>query len=250
MIIVPCHMFRPVSSVWVKNLMSKSFQIGDPPIFVTLRRSARARRLSLRVSRLDGRVTLTLPNGVRESEGRAFVSEREAWLRKHLADVRPVQAIAPGMMLPFLGVEYPVVPGPVRRPMLQDGGIWVPDDSAPLAPRLRAWLREEARAHLLAASSHYAAQVGRDFGRITLRDTRSRWGSCSSRGDLMYSWRLIMAPEPVLNYVAAHEVAHLVEMNHSPAFWAVVERIFPDWRAQRTWLRNHGTALHQLRFED
>ncbi|MEY3959547.1 MAG: hypothetical protein RIR14_200, partial [Pseudomonadota bacterium] len=82
-----------------------------------------------------------------------------------------------------------------------------------------------------------------------LRDTRSRWGSCTAEGALMYSWRLIMAPPPVLRYVAAHEVAHLVEMNHSPQFWAVVDRLYPGWEAQRAWLRSHGSALHGLRFQ-
>ena len=98
------------------------------------------------------------------------------------------------------------------------------------------------------ASDHYAAKIGRRVTRVTLRDTRSRWGSCTAEGALMYSWRLVMAPPEVLRYVAAHEVAHLVEMNHSHRFWAVVEGLYPDWQAQRAWLHRHGGALHSLRF--
>ncbi|MBE0554766.1 MAG: M48 family metallopeptidase, partial [Rhodobacteraceae bacterium] len=96
---------------------------------------------------------------------------------------------------------------------------------------------------------HYAGLLGRRVTGITLRDTRSRWGSCTAAGRLMFSWRLIMAPPAVLDYVAAHEAAHLVEMNHSPAYWAVVGRIFPGWQAQRGWLRRHGPGLHALRFD-
>jgi predicted metal-dependent hydrolase len=92
--------------------------------------------------------------------------------------------------------------------------------------------------------------VGRSYTSLALRDTRSRWGSCSPDGRLMYSWRLIMAPPQVLDYVAAHEVAHLVELNHSPAYWRVVTGICPDWKRHRDWLRTHGSSLHRLRFQD
>ena len=91
--------------------------------------------------------------------------------------------------------------------------------------------------------------LGRKVARLTLRDTRSRWGSCSHEGALMYSWRLIMAPPSVLRYVAAHECAHLVEMNHSPAFWAVVSRLYPGWQRERAWLHAEGAQLHGYRFE-
>src|SRR5690606_4279045 len=113
-----------------------------------------------------------------------------------------------------------------------------------------AFLKTVARDRLATASDRYAVALGRPYGRLTLRDTRSRWGSCSAAGDLMYSWRLVMAPAEVLDYVAAHEVAHLAEMNHSPAFWDVVARLCPDYRRHRTWLRANGGALHRVRFTD
>lgn len=111
------------------------------------------------------------------------------------------------------------------------------------------FLKTQARARLVAASDMYAARLGQPYRRITLRDTRSRWGSCSSQGALMYSWRLILAPPRVLHYVAAHEVAHLSEMNHSPAFWAVVAQLFGPCDAERRWLRQEGAALHRIRFD-
>ena len=96
--------------------------------------------------------------------------------------------------------------------------------------------------------SDYAARLGKGYTRLTLRDTRSRWGSCTSDGGLMFSWRLIMAPPSVLDYVAAHEVAHLAQMNHSPAFWAEVTRIYGDFDPPRQWLRTHGADLHRYQF--
>jgi predicted metal-dependent hydrolase len=222
---------------------------GNPPISVALRRSARARKLSLRVSRLDGRVTLTLPRGVPDREGLTFLRSREDWLRGHLgrvgAEVRPLI----GGTILFGGVEVPILTGPVKRLQFQDNCFVLPDDPARVAPRLGAFLKTQARDRLAAASDHYAAALGRPYHKLTLRDTRSRWGSCSAAGDLMYSWRLIMAPPQVLDYVAAHEVAHLAEMNHSDRFWAVVDRLFPAHQECRRWLRENGEALHRMRFE-
>ena len=111
-------------------------------------------------------------------------------------------------------------------------------------------LKLRARDVLAEASDRYAVMVGQSYSRLSIRDTRSRWGSCSSEGVLMYSWRLIMAPPEVLDYVAAHEVAHLVEMNHSAAFWAMVERICPDYDVHRAWLRKNGDVLHRVNFGD
>ncbi|WP_155326406.1 M48 family metallopeptidase, partial [Alkalilacustris brevis] len=110
-------------------------------------------------------------------------------------------------------------------------------------------LRDAAEARLVPLCEGFAHRLGRQYGRISLRDVRSRWGSCSSAGNLMFSWRLVMAPPEVLAYVAAHEVAHLAEMNHSPAFWAQVTRLMPGWRDQRAWLRENGGELQSYRFE-
>ncbi|MEL6959794.1 MAG: SprT family zinc-dependent metalloprotease [Pseudomonadota bacterium] len=222
---------------------------GNPPVEVLLRRSSRARRLSLRVSRLDGRATLTLPQGVPEAEGQAFLVEREAWLRGHVANVAPEAPVRLGGSVPFRGEALPVIGGAVRRARLDPEGLIVPDDPARVGARVAAFLKLQARDALSAASDRYVARLGKSYRKITLRDTRSRWGSCSSNSDLMYSWRLIMAPPDVLDYVAAHEVAHLQHMDHSPRFWAVVEDLFPDHKACRAWLRRNGDQLHRVRFD-
>jgi predicted metal-dependent hydrolase len=222
---------------------------GNPPIEVVLRRTAAARRLSLRISRLDGRVTLTLPRRTPEREGIAFLREREAWLRGHLGDMPDERVIRLGGTVPIEGVDVPLMAGKAARPKLEGGVLWLPDRPEVAAAKTMAFLKLLARDRLSQASDRYAATLGRPYKRLTLRDTRSRWGSCSADGQLMYSWRLIMAPPQVLDYVAAHEIAHLAEMNHSPDFWAVVERLFPAHRSCRTWLRENGDRLHRVRFD-
>ena len=222
---------------------------GNPPIDVTVRKSARAKRLSLRVSRLDGRVTLTIPHRSPLREGISFLETREIWLRTHLMKLAPVAAVQAGGVVPYQGGELRVVAGEVKRTVLRDGALYVPD-AATAGVRAKAFLKTKARDELAAASDFYARQLGKSYTRLSIRDTRSRWGSCSSDGVLMYSWRLIMAPPEILHYVAAHEAAHLVEMNHSPAFWAVVARICPTFEAHRVWLKNHGDRLHRVNFGD
>lgn len=223
---------------------------GAPPVEITLRRSARARRYSLRVSQLDGRVTLTLPQGAPLEEGLAFAREKAGWIRAQLAAQPGPAPVAIGGTVPFEGRELPIVAGRRRCAALVGGRLEVPDDPARVGRRVQAFLTEQARGRLAAASDRHAETLGRPYGKITLRDTRSRWGSCSSRGNLMYSWRLVMAPPEVLDYVAAHEVAHLAEMNHSPAFWALVEQLCPGHRTPRAWLSAHGALLHRVRFGD
>lgn len=222
---------------------------GNPPIDVTVRKSARAKRLSLRVSRLDGKVTLTIPTRSPLREGIHFLQTREIWLRQNLVKLAPVARVHVDGTVPFQGAALPVVAGQVKRTALRDGILHVPD-APTAAARARAFLKLRARDELAAASDHYAGLLGKSYTRLSIRDTRSRWGSCSSDGVLMYSWRLIMAPPEILHYVAAHEAAHLVEMNHSDAFWAVVAGISPDYNLHRNWLRKNGDSLHRVDFGD
>jgi len=218
---------------------------GDPPLRIVLKASARARRVTLRVSALDGRVTLTRPFAVSDAEALEFARAKVPWLRAQIARCVEPRQVAPGAVLPVLSVPHRIVEG---APGIFAGEVRVRAGRA-AGPQVAGMLKALARDRIAAAAARHAGRVGRTPGRLSLRDTRSRWGSCSSRGDLMLSWRLIMAPEPVLDYVVAHEVAHLVRMDHSPAFWAVVARLCPDWRVHRGWLRQHGAALHAWRFE-
>ena len=223
---------------------------GNPPVAVTVRQSPRARRISLRVSGLDGKVTLTIPRGVAETEALDFAHQKEDWLRRQLGRQVENVAVGIGSELPVQGRLVRIVSGPGRGVLLTGDALVVAGRPDTAAARVQAWLKQHARDRLAQASDHYAQELGRSYARITLRDTRSRWGSCSAQRGLMYSWRLIMAPPEVLDYVAAHEVAHLQEMNHSAAFWAVVARLCPDYETPRRWLRENGAQLHRYRFGD
>ncbi len=228
--------------------MADAIRIGDPAIEIRLRRNARARRMVLRVAQTGRGPTLTLPPGVPLTRARAFLSDQEGWLRRHLA-ARPCGTrLSDGGPLPFGDVALTVRVSSgacVRREGLT---LHVPGPPERHGPRVAAWLREEARQACVAGVARHAGCLGLRHGRISLRDTRSRWGSCTASGDLMFSWRLVLAPSAVLDYVIAHEVAHLAEMNHSPRFWAVVQRLCPDHAGPRDWLRRNGAALHAYDF--
>lgn len=221
---------------------------GSPEIEIAFRRSARARRLSLRVSALDGRVTMTAPQRLPEAEARAFAEQRRAWIVKARGTAPAPRRVSEAATLPVAGREHRVVLRRTRHAVLDGEDLVLP--AARPGAAARAFMTFRARETLSQATDHYADALGVRVSALALRDTRSRWGSCTAQGRLMFSWRLAMAPAEVLEYVAAHEVAHLRHMDHSPAFWAVVERLCPGWRAARDWLRHEGALLHAIRFED
>ena len=232
--------------------------LDDPEISVRLRASARARRFTLRLEPSGEGAVLTLPPGVPISEARMFLMRQSDWLARALARHPGRIVVGAGTRLPVAGeeVEIAVVDGPPGEsrcaPRLEGWRLIVPGPGAPgfeVGPRIAAWLKARARDALVPAAGRYAEVLGRRPGAISLRDTSSRWGSCSNRGRLSFSWRLAMAPPEVLDYVAAHEAAHLVEMSHGARYWELVERILPDYRRHRAWLKREGRALHGFRFE-
>ncbi len=204
--------------------------------------------MTLRVSGLDGRVTLTLPRGVSERAGLEFAREKQSWLQRHIASKGEIVTVGLGAVIPVQGQMVEIIAGTGRSPRIHADTLHVPGPEDRVAARVAGYLKSLARDRLAEASDHFAARLGRDYSRLTLRDTRSRWGSCSAQGALSYSWRLIMAPPEVLTYVAAHEVAHLAEMNHSSAFWSKVDQIHGPYDTARKWLRTDGGALHRYRF--
>jgi len=226
--------------------VSEELCIGTPPIAVSVRRRSNARRLTLRISP-DGPI-LTIPKRFALNEAKEFLLRKEGWLREKLANQPEKQSLAQSTSIPIEGVERQIAQGTGRRCQLFEDRIEVPGTPDKYAPKIRGFLKEHARVKLHGASEYYADKINRTFEKITLRDTRSRWGSCTSSGNLMYSWRLIMAPPEVLNYVAAHEVAHLSELNHSDKFWSIVEELDPNWRQSRNWLRENGQKLHAFNF--
>ena len=218
-----------------------------PTIVATLRRSPQAKRLSLRISSLDGRITITGPNFVPETTFQEFLDSKADWI---LANHKQIECVTvdDGATVPVFGKPHVIGIANIRKISLEDDQILIPQCNSSIGAQVKGLLKSLARDHLAQASDHYAQRIGYKYQGLRLRDTRSRWGSCSSDGYLMYSWRLIMAPSSVLNYVAAHEVAHLVEMNHSKYFWSVVHNICGDYAGSRDWLRTHGNQLHRYDF--
>ncbi len=228
--------------------MAVTIALGDPPIEVQLRKNARARRLTLRIPASGDGAVLTAPRHATQSQMVSFAKRNEAWLRDRMSAREPTRAPELGTTIPFQGVDLRLVPGSGRTVVQKGATLEIPGKPELVSRKLLAFLKVSARDALDQAVQRYASILDVTPGEMRLRDTRSRWGSCSSRGDLMFSWRLIMAPSDVLDYVAAHEVAHLLEMNHSKAFWAHVTHAYPGWESRRDWLRNQGSSLHRFRF--
>jgi hypothetical protein len=219
---------------------------------LTLKRNARARRIILRLDHSGRGVQITLP--LRESRLKAldFAKSHSDWIRTRIARIPERITFAPGAVVPLRGVPHEIrhvgrLRGLVRVARPDGAGpgvIEIAGDISHLARRCREWLKAQAKRELTAASEAYAEAMGVRFGRITVRDQTSRWGSCSTTGQLSYSWRLILAPPFVLDYVAAHEVAHLKHMNHGARFWALVKRHCPEFERARAWMRANGRQLH------
>lgn len=213
---------------------------------LSIRVSPRAKRIALRINAAEREVELVLPPGVSASRGLRFVASKRAWIAARLAALPQPVPFAEGSIIPVLGMPHRIcceTGAATPSVAISDGEIRVRGDPAHMARRVRDHLVATARAELTRQARQLAARIGREVGRINIRDTRSRWGSCSGQRNLSFSWRLILAPEPVIHYVVAHEVAHLAEMNHGPRFWRLLETLSPDNAAARAWLKRHRTRL-------
>ena len=219
---------------------------------VRLRRHRQARRYTLRIQSATREVVLTIPPRGTLNEAREFAQKHGAWIAARLDRLPKAAPFADGIIVPLRGVPHRIV----HRRELR-GTVWTEThtDGTPLLcvagntphvdRRIGDFLRREAKRDLEAASLRFAGALGVRIKRVAVRDQSSRWGSCSTTGALSFSWRLILAPSEVLDYLAAHEVAHLIEMNHSPRFWRLVHKLCPDHERAKIWLDVHGTDLHR-----
>jgi predicted metal-dependent hydrolase len=223
-------------------------RIDGDAVPVTLRLNPRARRLIVKVHPTTGEVTVVAPSQRALNKALAFAHSEQDWIRKRLAHVPKPVLLTLGAKLPYRGQLYTVVAGERGRAPVwfDDGAVVRVSGNAEHAPRrVLDFLKRETRKRLDERVAHYASQIGARPSRITVRDTASRWGSCSATRSLSFSWRLILAPDFVLDYVVAHEVAHMKEMNHGPRFWKLVELLGVDVRRAQRWLAEHGTSLHR-----
>lgn len=225
------------------------FSAGAVTAAVTIRPSARARRMRLRVDPRSGAVLLTLPRWVSRRRGLAWAESQRAWIEAALAGIPAGVPLAPGAQIPLYGRPHRIdwsaaAPRAVR---VADGSIRIGGPAEMLSARLERWLRKEAAAILERETREIAAVAGVTLARVGVGDPVSRWGSCSSTGAIRYSWRLILAPDWVRRATVAHEVAHRLHMNHGPAFHRLVEELLgADPAAARQWLRSHGASLHRI----
>lgn len=219
---------------------------GDTTL-LRVRRSARARRVSLHMVPGRQQAELVIPHRASMKAGLRFARDQAGWIAQRLSRVPAPVPFEDGATIPHLDRDLTIVHSEGRlRHIGRDGDALHITAAAKDVTRLVTnWLRSEAKREFSIRAEEKAGQLGQSFGRVTVRDTRSRWGSCSARGNLSFSWRLIMAPEIVVDYMAAHEVAHLVEMNHSPRFWKLVDDIALDVKRGQSWLSRNGAGLHR-----
>jgi predicted metal-dependent hydrolase len=224
--------------------------IAGQRVVVALRRVASARRYTLRVRAAQRDIVISMPARGSIAAARDFAERHRDWIAARLEALSGTIVLADGAMLPLRGVDHRIAhkPGSRGGVVVEPGPvptIHVAGDPAFLKRRLVDWLKKQARAELDAAVARHTLAIGARHRGVSVKDTRSRWGSCSATGALSFSWRLILAPPFVLNYVAAHEVAHLRELNHSARFWRLCAELCPDQAEAKAWLRAHGAGLHR-----
>jgi predicted metal-dependent hydrolase len=218
---------------------------------IALRRRPTARRITLRVSAATGEVVITLPSRTAVSAAQRFAVSHAGWIAARLARVPARVAFEPGACVPLRGEPHRLVLRGTRAGLIRvereegEPVLSVSCEASHLPRRVRDYLTREARRDLAEAVDRYVPALGQRPARLTLRDTRSRWGSCTARGELNFSWRLILAPPLVLDYLVAHEMSHLREMNHSDRFWRILREICPNVDAAEAWLKRNGTSLHR-----
>jgi len=230
----------------------KYIELNGTLVPVVIRHNYRARNLIMRVEsgRVAGdpdKVAVTLPRQTSVEQALRFVVSRADWVVASLARIPQRITICDGARIPYLGHEMPIRHDPQAR-----RGVWCDDDGIHvsgqpefLARRVTDWLKREARREITTRVADKAEMIGRPAGQISIRDTRSRWGSCAANGNLSFSWRLVLAPEFVLDYVITHEVCHIVEHNHGENFWRLVSQISPDLKQAKKWLQQNGERLHR-----
>jgi predicted metal-dependent hydrolase len=218
---------------------------------VQVQRHPRARRYILRVREASRDVVMTIPPRGSLREARAFAERNAPWIASRLKRIPQPVPFADGEIIPLRGIPHRIARRPGRRLTVwteagENGmALCIAGGPEKLEGRVTDFLKREARRDLIAATRHYAGMLGVEIERIGLRDAVTRWGSCSEDGALSYSWRLVLAPAFVLDYLAAHEVTHRVELNHSTRFWRLVDRLTPERRRAEAWLKYHGPALHR-----
>lgn len=222
--------------------------LGTRRVPLVFQPNKRARRIILRVDHESAGVVVVLPTRASREEGRRFALANEAWIRDRLAKLPPRVRFRDGAVIPFMGVDHLIRHRPRARGTVwrENGEIHVAGRIEHLPRRVEDWLKQQIRRDLERRALEKAELIGKRITGITIRDPKSRWASCSADGKLSFSWRLVFAPRAVIDYVVAHEVAHLREMNHGPRFWRLCESLTRDSEWAKMWMGEQGPALHRF----
>ena len=232
--------------------MSKSIFFSEKPqIRVAVRRVRNSTRLSLRVSSISESVTLTAPVNTKQDVLLRFLESKETWLKEKLLKISDKEVqVDIGCLIPIFGVKKHLqICSDSLNVRIIGNSIRIPTAVSRPGIAVENYLKKLAKEEVTNAANYYCNKIGVSYAAIKLRDTRSRWGSCSSNSNLMFSWRIIMAPKNVIRYLVAHEVSHLKHFNHSKDFWFEVRSIFGPYDNERKWLRTEGSDLHFYKFK-
>tara|TARA_B100000676_G_scaffold313071_1_gene391099 strand:+ start:3937 stop:4671 length:735 start_codon:yes stop_codon:yes gene_type:complete len=226
----------------------RSFEIEGRQIPLILRRHPYAQRMILRLN-IDGDgAVITIPMNASSADAFDLVRRKSHWLYHQMNKLGDRIFFGDGVQIPFQGMKYVIrhLEGNCEKIWIKNGEINVSGEIEKLSSHLGFWLKKQAHTTIIPLAQYKASQINKTISRVTICDTRSRWGSCSAKGKLSFSWRLIMAPPEILDYVVAHEVSHLAHMDHSSRFWATVEILSKNVKEGRSWLKNNGLALHRI----
>ena len=231
--------------------MSKSILfLEKPQIKVAVRKVRNSTRLSLRVSSINESVTLTAPVSTNQDVLLRFLESKENWIKENLLKISDKKVnVDIGHLIPIFGTKKHIeICSESLNVRIIGNSIRIPTTVAKPGLAIENFLKKLAKEEITSAANYYCGKLGVSYASIKLRDTRSRWGSCSSNSNLMFSWRIIMAPRNIIRYLVAHEVTHLKHFNHSREFWFEVRSIFGSYEKERNWLRTEGTDLHFYKF--
>ncbi|EHK58774.1 M48 family metallopeptidase [Allomesorhizobium alhagi] len=247
--------FRNLAKAKPAPIREREHAVAGRTLPLRIVENDRARRLTLRIDAGGRGLRITVPPGISAREVERFLDRHQGWLEQRLAKVPDRPQVRPGIKIPLRGVPHTIIHEPGRRgtvlAAVDESGpsLTVHGDRLHLPRRIADFLKREAKREIEALVDKHCAAVGRRAKAIRFRDTTSRWGSCTTDGTLSFSWRIMMAPPPVINYLVAHEVAHLKEMNHGPKFWKLCEELCPDTDRCKAWLKRNGGALQAIMFE-
>jgi predicted metal-dependent hydrolase len=252
---MPFAFLRQLSAPPPSDIEPRTHAVGNRVLPLRIVENDRARRLTLRIDSGGRGLRVTVPPGVSKREVDRFLERHHGWLEQRLAKVPERPQVRPGIKIPFRGVPHRIVHEPGTRGTVsvsadENGPVLIVHGERKHLPRrLADFLKREAKREIDALVEKHTASVGRRAKAVRFKDTTSRWGSCTADGSLSFSWRIMMAPPAVIDYLVAHEVAHLKEMNHGPRFWKLCGELCPTTERCKAWLKRNGNALQAIAFE-